>query len=234
MHSGVCWRIWKRAGTCSYKHRSFLLLLLAPRTGKSHPSLVCIIMNKLMPQASPRKMIWAPKMGHRESWNFLFKKFNAQISIWANPARWLNPFGLCALNGRCCVCFSWTYPAVFLCVCGRRCSGKCYPPREQHTFCTDFSSWKADSEFWTLFLEEVATVLIIYVWWWHLEHCLLIEQKSPRKWRCQMHIWLPFLLFCLCGQVTLTLWVWAFLCLEWLITRAVIMLPPDRFSSISI
>lgn len=25
---------------------------------------------------SPRKMIWAPKIGHRETWNFLFKKFN--------------------------------------------------------------------------------------------------------------------------------------------------------------
>lgn len=56
MHSGVCWRIWKGAGACSYKHRSFLLLLLAPsRTGKFHLSLVCIIMNKLMSLAAPEK-----------------------------------------------------------------------------------------------------------------------------------------------------------------------------------
>jgi len=40
--------------------------------------------------------------------------------------------------------------------------------------------------------------------------------------------------FCLYERVTLTLWVWAFLCLNWLVARAVVMFPPDRFASVSI
>lgn len=86
---------------------------------------------------SPRKMIWALKMWHMETWNFLFKKFNVQISVWANPARWLNPFELHALNSSA-VYASAGHILQPSFVHGRRCSGKCYSPREQHTFCRFF------------------------------------------------------------------------------------------------
>lgn len=127
MHSGVCWRIQNGAGSCSYK-QEFLLLLLAPnRTEKFHLSLVCIIMNKLMPQAAPEKWFGCQKCDIGRPG--IFKKFNAQIFIWANPARWLNKFELHALNSSA-VSASAGHILQSSFVHGRRCSGKCYPPRE--------------------------------------------------------------------------------------------------------
>lgn len=68
--------------------------------------------------SSPRKMIWTPKVGHRETWNFLFKKFNAQVSIWANPARWQSVWIPCFERQLLCILQLDIFCSLPLCMVG--------------------------------------------------------------------------------------------------------------------
>lgn len=108
--------VWEGAGACHHKYRNFLPSVdtQQSREDSSVLSLACIIMNKLLTQAASERWFWHLKWDVGRSGSLSSR--NAMLRyLSANPARCLNPFVFCALDGSCHVFFSWTHSTDFLC-----------------------------------------------------------------------------------------------------------------------